>query len=60
MGRFALPIRRISPSRPVVWSKWPWLQTMASKPVPVLAEPTSEQHQAFDLIGAPIPLILRK
>jgi Transposase DDE domain len=28
--------------------------------VPVLTEPTSEQHQAFDLIGAPIPLILRK
>jgi Transposase DDE domain len=29
-------------------------------PVPVLAEPTSEQRQAFDLIGAPIPLTLRK
>jgi hypothetical protein len=28
--------------------------------VPVLAEPTSEQHQAFELIGAPIPLTLRK
>jgi hypothetical protein len=28
--------------------------------VPVLAEPTSGQHQAFDLIGAPIPLTLRK
>jgi hypothetical protein len=28
--------------------------------VPVLAEPTSEQRQAFDLIGAPIPLTLRK
>ena len=28
--------------------------------VPVLAEPTSEQHQAFDLIGAPVPLTLRK
>ena len=28
--------------------------------VPVLTEPTSEQHEAFDLIGAPIPLILRK
>jgi hypothetical protein len=26
--------------------------------VPVLAEPTSEQRQAFDLIGAPIPLTL--
>ena len=26
--------------------------------VPVLAEPTSEQRQAFDLIGAPIPLAL--
>ena len=28
--------------------------------VPVLAEPTSEQHRAFDLIAAPIPLTLRK
>ena len=28
--------------------------------VPVLTEPTSEQRQAFDLIGAPIPLTLRK
>ncbi|HEX5296334.1 MAG TPA: hypothetical protein VFW50_05040 [Streptosporangiaceae bacterium] len=28
--------------------------------VPVLAEPTSQQHQAFDLIGAPIPLTLHK
>jgi hypothetical protein len=28
--------------------------------VPVLSEATSEQHQAFDLIGAPIPLTLRK
>jgi hypothetical protein len=28
--------------------------------VPVLTQPTSEQHEAFDLIGAPIPLILRK
>jgi transposase len=28
--------------------------------VPVLAEPTSEQRQAFDLIGAAIPLTLRK
>jgi hypothetical protein len=28
--------------------------------VPVLAEPTSEQRQAFDLIGTPIPLILRR
>jgi hypothetical protein len=28
--------------------------------VPVLAEPTSEQRQAFELIGAPIPLTLRK
>jgi hypothetical protein len=28
--------------------------------VPVLAEPTSEQRQAFDLIGSPIPLTLRK
>jgi Transposase DDE domain len=27
--------------------------------VPVLAEPTSEQRQAFDLIGAPITLALR-
>ena len=27
--------------------------------VPVLAEPTSAQRQAFDLIGAPIPLALR-
>jgi hypothetical protein len=26
--------------------------------IPVLAEPTSEQRQAFDLIGAPIPLTL--
>ena len=26
--------------------------------VPVLAEPTSEQRQAFDLIGVPIPLAL--
>jgi hypothetical protein len=28
--------------------------------VPVLTEPTSEQRQAFDLIGAPIPLTLNK
>jgi hypothetical protein len=28
--------------------------------VPVLAEPTSEQRQAFDLIGQTIPLTLRK
>jgi Transposase DDE domain len=28
--------------------------------VPVLTEPTSEQRQAFDLIGTPIPLTLRK
>ena len=28
--------------------------------IPVLAEPTSGQRQAFDLIGAPIPLTLRK
>jgi hypothetical protein len=28
--------------------------------VPVLTDPTPEQRQAFDLIGAPIPLTLRK
>jgi len=28
--------------------------------VPVLTDPTSRQRQAFDLIGAPIPLTLRK
>ena len=28
--------------------------------VPVLTEPTSRQRQAFDFIGAPIPLTLRK
>ena len=28
--------------------------------VPVLTEPTSEQRQAFELIGTPIPLTLRK
>jgi hypothetical protein len=27
--------------------------------IPVLAEPTSAQRQAFDLIGAPIPLAMR-
>jgi hypothetical protein len=27
---FALPTAAIRPSMPVVWSKWPWLQTMAS------------------------------
>jgi hypothetical protein len=27
--------------------------------VPVLAEPTSAQREAFDLIGVPIPLTLR-
>ena len=27
--------------------------------VPMLAEPTSTQRQAFDLIGAPIPLALK-
>jgi hypothetical protein len=32
----------------------------ATVPVPVLAEPTSEQRQAFELIGAAIPLTLRK
>jgi hypothetical protein len=30
----------------------------ASAEVPMLTEPTSEQRQAFDLIGAPIPLTL--
>jgi hypothetical protein len=28
--------------------------------VPVLTEPTSRQREAFDLIGAPIPTVLRK
>jgi len=28
--------------------------------IPMLTEPTSEQRQAFDLIGAPIPLTLNK
>ena len=28
--------------------------------IPVLTEPASEQRQAFDLIGAPIPVALRK
>jgi hypothetical protein len=28
--------------------------------IPVLTEPTSEQRQAFDFIGAPVPLTLRK
>ena len=28
--------------------------------IPVLTEPTSQQRQAFDLIGVPIPLTLRK
>jgi hypothetical protein len=28
--------------------------------VPVLTKPTSEQRRAFDLIGAPIPLALKK
>ena len=28
--------------------------------VPVLTEPTSQQRQAFELIGAAIPLTLRK
>jgi hypothetical protein len=27
--------------------------------VPVLTEPTSQQSQAFDLIGAPVPLALK-
>ena len=27
---FTRPTARTSPSIPVVWSKWPWLQTMAS------------------------------
>jgi hypothetical protein len=31
----------------------------AGTEIPVLAKPTSEQQQAFDLIGAPIPLALR-
>jgi hypothetical protein len=26
---------------------------------PMLTEPTSTQHQAFDLIGTPIPLTLK-
>jgi hypothetical protein len=28
--------------------------------VPVLTEPTPRQQEAFDLIGAPIPTVLRK
>jgi len=31
----------------------------ATTTVPMLAEPTSAQHEAFDLIGAPIPLTLK-
>jgi hypothetical protein len=31
----------------------------ASVTVPMLADPTSEQRQAFELIGAPIPLTLK-
>jgi hypothetical protein len=31
----------------------------ATATVPMLAEPTSAQRQAFDLIGAPIPLTLK-
>jgi len=31
----------------------------ASTTVPMLAEPTSTQRQAFDLIGAPVPLTLK-
>jgi hypothetical protein len=31
----------------------------AAATVPMLAEPTSTQRQAFDLIGAPIPLTLK-
>ena len=31
----------------------------AGTEIPVLAEPTSEQRQAFDLIGAAIPLTLK-
>ena len=38
----------------------PWLIAGAPAAIPVLTEPTSEQRQAFDLIGAPIPLTLRK
>jgi hypothetical protein len=29
-------------------------------PVPVLTQPTSRQQEAFDLIGAAIPLTLKK
>src|SRR5450755_5163010 len=29
-GTLALPRVRISPSMPVVWSKWPWLSTTTS------------------------------
>jgi len=32
----------------------------AAAAIPVLTEPTPEQRQAFDLIGTPIPLTLRK
>ena len=31
----------------------------ATATVPMLAEPTSNQREAFDLIGAPIPLTLK-
>jgi hypothetical protein len=31
----------------------------ATATVPMLAEPTSAQREAFDLIGAPIPLTLK-
>ena len=31
----------------------------ATVTVPMLAEPTSAQREAFDLIGAPIPLTLK-
>jgi hypothetical protein len=33
--------------------------TGAATDVPMLTEPTSEQRQAFDLIGTPIPLTLK-
>jgi hypothetical protein len=31
----------------------------ASAEVPMLAEPTSTQREAFELIGVPIPLTIR-
>jgi hypothetical protein len=58
-GRAALPQlpRPLEHLATLTRKQVPFAGTRAT--VPVLAEPTSAQREAFDLIGVPIPLTVR-